>query len=243
MFENAEDGAKKFKLKIMKSSLKSMISIRGSMQTGQGNVNTTIPTGERFESMMPSLKIPYEDDTSSDDDEDDNNDEGESKQLMESILSKLAQQKENAKLRKRKTRDDLVTENVDNFITNANRFVHPVKLKLDEAKKNCDALKYTLKDMKGMLKRIEKLNSDIITIKEIHEGRLTLLSQQLSELEQQSLQFPQIMKQRTEEEVIRMRDQLHQQMEILSDKLKKINDKDDGLMKLLRVVVSTMAED
>lgn len=220
-----------------------MISIGESVQTGQNSVNTTIQSSQRFESMMPSLKIPYEDDTSSDDDNDDDKDEGDSKQLMESILSKLAQQKENAKLRKRKTRDDLVTENVDNFVTNANRFVHPVKLKLDEAKKNSDTLKYSLKDMKGMLKRIEKLNGDVIAIKEIHESRLALLLQQLSELEQQSLQFPQIMKQRTEEEVIRMRDQLNQQMEILSDKLKKINEKDDSLMKLLQVVVSTMSED
>ncbi len=227
----------------MKSTLKKMISIGESVQTGQNSVNTTIQSSQRFESMMPSLKIPYEDDTSSDDDNDDDKDEGDSKQLMESILSKLAQQKENAKLRKRKTRDDLVTENVDNFVTNANRFVHPVKLKLDEAKKNSDTLKYSLKDMKGMLKRIEKLNGDVIAIKEIHESRLALLLQQLSELEQQSLQFPQIMKQRTEEEVIRMRDQLNQQMEILSDKLKKINEKDDSLMKLLQVVVSTMSED
>ena len=54
----------------MKSTLKKMISIGESVQTGQNSVNTTIQSSQRFESMMPSLKIPYEDDTSSDDDQD-----------------------------------------------------------------------------------------------------------------------------------------------------------------------------
>ena len=174
-------------------------------------------------------------------DDDDESDDDNTEEIMENILSKLAQQNESDKRRKRKSNDQILQESVDSYKSQASRFINPIKSKVEEAKLTMDKLQTCLHEMQGHLRRVEKLDEDILLMKNAHMNKAEKVISQLRNLEiQAQQQFPDDMLKRTNEETTRMKQQLNSQMDLLRHKLKKINSKDNNkFMKMLQILSAT----